>query len=52
MKDILLFISGFLLVVVVIYSMYWIFKTVSYEVFYESMVQKTVQEIVKTDCLK
>lgn len=52
MKDIIIFIIGFLFVVAVIYSMYWVFKTVSYEIFYESMVQKTVQEIVKTECLK
>lgn len=52
MKGIVLYIGGLLLLLVLIYGMYWVFKTVSYEIFYESMVEKTVQEIVKTDCLK
>lgn len=36
----------------VIYGMYWIFKTVSYELFYESMVKDTIREMVKPEYLK
>lgn len=35
-----------------IYGAYWVAKTGSYWFFYESMVQDTIQEQVKTDCLR
>lgn len=39
-------IFGWIFFIVIIYSMYWVFKTVSYEIFYESMVQETVIEMM------
>lgn len=46
-------IVGILLVVGgIIYGCYWIAKTVSYTLFYESMVQDTVREMVKKESLK
>lgn len=36
---------------VVTYVLYWIFKTVSYEIFYEGMVTDTIKETVKQSCL-
>ena len=40
------------IVCAITYGMYWIFKTVSYEIFYESMVKETVREMVKPEYLK
>lgn len=34
-----------------IYGMYWVAKTVSYEIFYKDMVEQTVREMVKPDSL-
>ena len=33
------------------YGMYWVFKTVSYGIFYESMVIETLHSVVKAECL-
>ena len=33
------------------YGMYWVFKTISYGVFYESMVIETLHSVVKAECL-
>ena len=35
-----------------LYGAYWIAKTVSYNVFYEDMVQQTITEMVKPEYLK
>ena len=35
-----------------IYGCYWLAKTVSYKLFYESMIQSTVREMVKEGSLK
>ena len=35
-----------------IYGTYWIAKTVSYSIFYESMVEDTIIEMVKQESLK
>lgn len=35
----------------IIYGAYWCTKTVSYQFFYEEMVQQVVQEMVKAECL-
>ena len=43
---------GLALFVVVIYFMYWAFKTASYEIFYESMVEGTIREMVREESLK
>ena len=45
-------IIGFIALCAFVYGMYWIFKTVSYEIFYESMVQETIKEMVKSKFLK
>lgn len=36
----------------IIYGCYWAAKTVSYQVFYEDMVQQTVQEMVRPESLR
>ena len=41
-----------LIVLVIIYCVYWVFKTVSYTVFYESMVEDTVCEMLKIEHMK
>jgi len=41
-----------LIVLFLIWGIYWVFKTVSYELFYESMVENTIRELVKTGSLK
>lgn len=42
----LAFISG------IIYAGFWIKKSVSYSLFYESNVEETVKKMVKRECLK
>lgn len=36
----------------VTYGIYWLFKTISYQIFYESMVKQTIIELVKPEYLK
>ena len=43
---------GLILALSILYGMYWLAKTVSYQVFYEDMVQETVQEMVKEEYLR
>lgn len=47
---------GFLAVLVlacfIVYGAFWIKKSVSYSVYYKDMVEKTVREMVKPECLK
>jgi hypothetical protein len=45
------YIGGFLLVCGLIYGTYWVFKTVSYTVFYEDMVIETIHKTVKPQYL-
>lgn len=45
-------IAGLALVVAIIYGSYGVAKTVSYQIFYEDMVQQTVKEMVKSDALR
>ena len=35
-----------------IYGVYWVFKTVSYSIFYEAMVEQTIIEMIKPEYLK
>jgi hypothetical protein len=46
------FVIGLCAVCLITYGMYWLFKTISYEIFYESMVQETIREMVKPEYLK
>lgn len=50
-SDMLSTIVGIVLFCAVLYGFYWVFKTVSYEIFYESMVEETVRELVKEEAL-
>ena len=52
MKNALVYLVGILLVIMVIYGGYWVVKKVSYSLFYESMVQETVRDMVKKEALK
>lgn len=52
MKNAGLIIGGVLIWIAFMYGMYWIAKTVSYTIFYEDMVQETIQEMVKPEYLK
>ena len=36
---------------VFMYGCYWVAKTVSYSLFYADMVEETIQETVKPECL-
>ena len=38
---------GIVIFLGMLYGMYWVFKTVSYEIFYESMIKQTIQEELK-----
>lgn len=44
-------IVGFALVGLLTYGGYWIAKTVSYKIFYSAMVEGTVTDMVKPECL-
>ena len=52
MKDIVIGIIGTITTLAVIYALYWIAKNGSYFFFYESMVQDTIRELVKSGALK
>ena len=52
MKDLALVILGAVVFCSIIYGMYWIGKTVSYSLFYEDMVQQSIHETVKKECLR
>lgn len=47
MKDIIYGVIGVLLFCLFTYGMYYIFKSVSYNLFYEDMVKDTVLEVLK-----
>lgn len=49
---ILTVLAGIALICGVIYGLYWVAKSASYVLFYESMVQQTVRELVKKEALK
>ena len=51
MKKVLAVIFGILIFFGVIYSMYWVVKTISYTIFYQDMVEETVREMVKPEYL-
>jgi hypothetical protein len=36
----------------VMYGVYWVFKTISYALFYEGMVKATIHEMVKQVALR
>ena len=47
--------KGFIAVIatcILIYTLFWIAKNTSYFFFYEDLVIKTIQETVKSECLK
>ena len=52
MRDFFIGIAGVAFVCGLIYGMYWVAKTVSYEIFYEDMVEQTVRDLVKHEYLK
>lgn len=52
MKEILGGLLAIVVTVFFIWGTYWIVKTVSYNLFYESMVKQTVVEMVKKEALK
>ena len=52
MKDIMFGLIGLVLALSILYGLYWVAKTVSYEIFYEDMVQETVRELVKEEYLR
>lgn len=43
---------GLIIGCVLFYGIYWIGKTVSYEIFYADMVELSIEEKVKSECLK
>jgi FtsZ-interacting cell division protein ZipA len=52
MKNLFLSIAGIVCIIAIIYGAYWIVKTVSYQVFYKEMVEQTMRNMVKPECLK
>ena len=52
MKSLISIVGGLILFCGILYGTYWIAKTVSYEIFYEDMVEDTVREMVKPEYLK
>ena len=50
--NILYGIGTFLLVCLFVWCCYWVAKTLSYNLFYEDMVQETIKEMVKAGSLK
>lgn len=52
MKEIVGAVMVAILVLILIYGMYCIGKTISYNIFYEDMVQQTVRELVKPESLQ
>jgi hypothetical protein len=52
LKEIIYGLIGLAMSIGFIYGMYWIAKTISYQIFYEDMVQRTVTEMVKPEYLK
>lgn len=51
MKDFIAVISTLTILCFVVYGAYWVAKNVSYSIFYEDMVEKTIIETVKNSCL-
>ena len=52
LKSIGLIIGVIFLALSAVYGCYWIAKSMSYAIFYESMVEQTVRELVKPEYLK
>jgi hypothetical protein len=52
MKRKLHILLGTVLSLGILYGVYWVFKSCSYWLFYESMVKQTVTEMVKQVALK
>jgi hypothetical protein len=51
MKNAILIIGGIILWAGITYGLYWVVKTVSYELFYADMVEETVREMVAPEFL-
>jgi len=51
MKDIIIGIAIIIVILFSIYCSYWFFKTISYTLFYESMVEDTIRDMIKNDSL-
>lgn len=49
---IILYLLSVVVICLFIYGSYWIAKSVSYSMWYEDMVEKTVREMVKKEALK
>ena len=52
MKQFMIFTLSFLIFLSSLYGIYWVVKTVSYSIFYEDMVIETINQKVKSSCLK
>lgn len=52
LKSIGIIIGAILLAISVVYGCYWVAKSMSYAIFYESMVEQTVREMVKPEYLR
>ena len=49
------FIAGIIAIVIsclAIFGIYWVAKTVSYQIFYEDMVKQTISQMVKPEYIK
>jgi len=43
---------GIILTIAIVYGFYWVIKTTSYKIFYESMVRSSIVEMVKPEALR
>jgi hypothetical protein len=51
MKDMIIELFGIILAVFIFVGMFWIVKNGSYLLWYEDMVEDTIKEVVKQECL-
>ena len=52
MKNITAHLALIVVVIFLIYGVYWAGKTLTYSLFYESIVKQTIEEMVKENSLK
>lgn len=51
-NELIVYLTAFAMMAIFTYGVYWVFKTISYELFYEDMVEQTVREMVKPEYLQ
>lgn len=52
MKNAMGIVFGLVLTAAIFYGLFWVTKTLSYQIFYKDMVMETVKDMVKPEALK